>query len=463
LASITASGVGSGLDVNNLVSQLVAAERGPQDDRLNTREVSTTTQISAMGSLKGALSAFKSAVDALKTSAGVIPRKVTSGDEDAFTATAEDTAATGHYDIEVVDLAKANQLASSPFVGGATSVVGTGTLTISTSAGAFAVVLDSTHNTLADIRDAINKASGNTIVDAALIRESGGSRLVLTARTTGAASSITVAANGGDGGLNQLVYDPAPAGTHNLSVVQAAQDAHITVAGFDHYSSSNSVEDAIDGVTLNLKAKSTAGAVSLDIAYDDAAALDSANKFVTAYNTMYAQIAKLRSYEASTQAAGPLLGDSMLRGVEDEIRRALTDPVKGATGAYTSLASIGIARQTDGTLKLDETRFKTALTADRSTLANIFSNSTDGIAVRLSSRIDKHLASSGDFAARDRTLQDSLTRIKDDRAALDARMESVQARYMAQFTALDTLLAQMQQTSKYLAAQLASMPTPSSG
>ena len=208
MAGIQANGIGSGLDVNSLVSQLVSAEGAPLQQRITRHEVAVTTKVSALGTLKGALAAFKAALDPLKTVDAFQSRKATSADAKIFTVTAGTDAVAGHYDVEVVQLAKAHQLASAPFLAGGSAPVGDGTLTISVGANTFSVTIDPDKATLDDIRNAINSAADNTGVQATLLNTASGSRLVLTASETGASNAIKVAASGGNGGLNQLVYDP---------------------------------------------------------------------------------------------------------------------------------------------------------------------------------------------------------------------------------------------------------------
>ena len=459
MPTIQSPGIGSGLDINSIVSQLVAAERAPLEQRILRQEARITTQISALGTLKGALSAFKSALGPLSDEKDFSPLTTTVSDEEIFTATAGTDAVPGTYEIEVVALAQAHQLASAAFSGGSEAVVGTGTLTITYGTTSFEVTIDEENNTLDAIRDAINAAKDNPGVQATLIHESGGTRLVLTGSDTGAGNAITVTHSGGDGGLAQLAYDPAN-GVTDLTEIRAAQDAHVRIAGFDHYSSTNTISEAIDGVTLDLKAAEPGTQVTLSVAYDTARTIERVKQFVTAYNTLQGQLANLRSYTPQTGASGPLLGDALLRSIEEQIRTDLTDPVGGATGDLRTLASIGVTKTVDGKLELDENRLKEALSTDRRAVAAIF-GSEDGIAARLSEHIEAHLDStSGDIAARDRSLQDSLKHIERDKEALDLRMEAIAARYLRQFTALDTMLAQLNSTAAYLAQQLANLPKP---
>ena len=452
MATITTQG--GTLDVNSLVSQLVAADRGPRQTVITRNETKVTLQISALGALKGALGAFKSALEPLRNEAAFTPRAATSGDDKIFTATATADAATGSYDIEVVALAKAHQLASTPFLTGPTAVVGTGTLTITQGTSSFNVVIDSTNNTLAGIRSAINSASGNPGVQATLINEADGSRLILTSAVSGTAGALEVAQTGGDGGLSVLTYDPP---TTNLTQLQPAQQAHIRIGTFNVYSSTNSISGAIDGVTLDLKATSAGATVSLTVANDTSAVLNRVKTFVTQYNALYTQFAKLRSYDATTKQAGPMLGDALLRDIEEKVRADLVNPVAGLTGTYTSLASVGVTKQVDGTLKLDEAKLTAAMNADRIGVGALF-GSASGVAARLFKTLDAALSTNAGLDARNARLQSSLKEIAKAKETLDARMVVIEKRYRTQFTALDGLLTRMQQTSNYLAQQLSSLP-----
>jgi flagellar hook-associated protein 2 len=456
MATTTSIG-GSSLDVPTLVSQLVSSERAQYQAPITARETRATVQLSAVSSLKGALSAFQTAVSGLKDASTLSPRTTSSSDEDVFTASSSGSPSTGSYDVKVIALAKAQQLASSAFSGGSTAVVGTGKLTLTYGAKSFDVDI-TTNNTLAGIRDAINKATGNTGVQATILNEQGGARLVLTSAQTGLANTIKIAASGGDGGLAKLAYDGVSAS--QVTQIQPAQDAHIKIANFDHYSSTNVVTDAIDNVTLNLKSTS-ADAVTLSVTEDTDGLKQKVSSFVQAYNTLYSSLTKLRSYDPSTKAAGPLLGDALLRGIESKIGLDLSNPVSGATGDYKTLASLGITRQTDGTLGMDGVKLQKALDTDRTAISNVFGGD-NGVASRLSTDLAAILKDGGAIDARTDSLNADLKKVQDDNDALDARLLVIQARYTKQFTALDGLLQQLQTTSNFLTSQLASLPGGSS-
>ena len=460
MAGIQAGGIGSGLDVNSLVAQLVSAEATPLQQRITRHEVAVTTRISALATLKGALAAFKSALEPLKSVTAFQTHKATSADTDFFTATADSTAVAGHYDVEVVRLASAHQLGSEAFAGGAAASVGYGTLTITVGTESFEVDIDQDAATLADIRDAINDAEGNTGVQATLLNGTDGARLILTATATGAANEIAVSASGGDGGLNPLSYDPLDPPIPpepGLTQLEPAQNAAIRLASFEVESDTNVFEDAIDGVTITALAGTDGAEIGLDIAYDQSAVQARIQKFVTEYNSMQSQFAKLGSYNAETKVAGPLLGDSLLRSVESETRRILNSPVAGLSGDYTTLSSLGITTSTSGALQIDTAKLTKALQADPDAVAELF-GAENGVAARLHSQLTDRLATAGDLESRSTRLNSQLKDISGEKEALSLRLAQIEARYRKQFTALDSLLAQMQSTSTYLTQQLANLP-----
>ena len=457
-SSTTGTGVGgSVIDVQSLVSQLVTAERTPFDKKIAAETSAVTTKISAIGALKSALSTFETALASLKSSDSTAARSVTTSKDAGFTATATSKAAPGSYTVEVTAVAQAHQISSQAYAGGSTQVVGTGTLTLSLGATSFAVNIDSSNSTLQGIRDAINSAPNNPGIQATLINSADGSHLVLTSAATGAANTIAVAPSGGDGGLAGLAYGPG--NTANYRLLAGAQDASIKVAGYAVTGSTNKFANVIEGVTLNISAAAPGVQQTLTIANDSQTVSARIQTFVTAYNALETQIAKLRSYDAATRAAGPMLGDTLLTGLESQLRRTISDAVPGVSGSYQTLSSIGITTQADGTLAVDASKLQTALDSDFDAAGNIFSG-TSGVATRLDSQIKSALATGGPVDTRSQSLIKQQAGITAEQDALNARMAKVQATYLKQFSALDTLLSSLQTTSAYLTQQIDNLPKP---
>lgn len=455
-------GIGSGLDINSIVTKLVAAEGDPVSTRLNTKEAHAQGMLSAVGTLKSALSEFQSSLATLKSADSFTARSATSADSDYYTASATDSAAVGSYAIEVVKLAQASKLRTAGFTG-SDAVVGTGTLTITSGSESIMLAIDSSHNTLADIRDAINSATGNTFVNASIINVDDGaggteSRLLLSGTKVGLDNALTVTTDDSDlndtdtSGLSQLA-------TVNLVSMTSAQDAQIKIDNQTVTRSSNSISDAIDGVTLELvKAHATAGdTTSLNVAVDTSTVSSAVNDFVKSYNTMIGIFNQLNSYDATTGKTGTLFGDATLRSVESQIRREITSNVSGLTGDLRNVVDLGITSQDDGTLTVDATALSDAITNNLSSVATLFSGS-DGVATRLDSLLEGYVKATGILDTRTTALNDQISDIGDQRAALNRRLASLQSRLTQQFTALDTLVSQLNSTSTFLSQQLANLP-----
>lgn len=454
MATLSSPGLGSGLDINGLVTQLMAAERAPVQAQITRRQTSVVTEISALGSLKGALSDFQTALAQLKTVGAFGVRSATSSDDKIFTATATTAAAAGSYDIEVEQLADAHQLSSTAFASGSSAIVGTGTLTLSLGDAGFSVVIGSDRASLADIRDAINGAPDNKGIRATIINATDGAHLVLTSTRTGATNAITVTADGGNGGLANLTYGAG--NTSHYTESHEAADSIVRIAGFEHRSPDRTITGAIDGVTLSLVKAEPDTTLTLKVANDVTTATARVKNFVDRYNALQSQMSSLRAYEPSTNKAGPLIGDALLRGIEAEVRRNLTGAVSGLSGAHTTLASLGITTSKTGVLELDSAKLKTALETNFDGVAAVF-GSENGVAARLAKAIEPRLATTGELAIRTKRLNERSTDLQKDQAQLEARLATIEERYRKQFTALDGLLSNMQNTSNYLTQQLANI------
>lgn len=451
--AITAGGIGSGIDVNGLVQQLVAAEGLPATQRLDQKEANIQANLSAFGSLKSALSRFQDSVKALQSQDNFLKQTATTSNADLFSATASKNAVAGSYSVEVVRLAQAAKVRTDSFQ--ADENIGTGNLNISLGASSFNLAITDDNNTLAGIRDAINASADNPGVRASIINVDGGSRLILTSDELGAANDITVTAtddNAGDG------FDLARLNT--LTTIDAAQDALIRVDGQDISRDSNSFSDVIDGVTFNLKKAEADTIETLTIAQDTNAVKSRVEGFVAAYNTLNNTINQLSSFNADTGAAGTLLGDSALRGVQTQLRQTLTDAVQGVD--ISTLAELGVTtNQDNGNLQLDTERFNTALAGNFASVADLFA-SENGIAKRLDGVLDRYTGRDGVLELRSSGLRSQLDGIADDRERLDSRLEGLESRYRAQFTAMDQLVSQLQSISGFLDQQLANMPLANS-
>ncbi len=468
MAAIQAGGSGSGINVNQLVTDLTAAERKATDNRFNLRETQVSADVTAYNSLKGALTDLQKSLSGLTTLREVSKRTATSSDTDVFTATAGTSAVTTSSEIQVDRLAQAHKLVSGNF-SSAGDVVGTGTMTLSMNGNSFSInVVDAENDTLADIRDAINESADNPGIKASILTVADSdnpgstvSKLVLTAEKTGEDNAISVTVTDDDGdntntsGLSQLAYESGV--TENLTQVAAAQDARIFVDGFEATSATNTFTGVIEGVSITAVSADPGNTHSLNVGVDSNAVKEKVSAFVEAYNTYKKTYDYLTKYDAAEKKAGLLTGDSAARSVEVALNRALTSVKTEDTGDFNALATIGITRSREGEMQLDSDMLGDALAADFDSVANLLAGD-DGIMTKFDDAIDQ-MANSADgmLTARNKTLQDQLKEIEDQRAAFELRMTSFTDRIREQFTTMDIIVAQFKNTGDFLTQQLESL------
>ncbi len=466
--TISFSGLSSGVDTSEMVDKLVAAERAGADTRITTATSDTKSKISSLGNVSSSLSSLQKALDALSSGETGNARTTTVADGAGYTATADAGSSVGSYDIEVTQLATKHKITSQAYDSAAT--VGSGTLTISAGDESFDVTVSSTA-TLSDLAKAINTAAAGKGVVASIVSTDDGNRLVLTAADTGVAGAITVSS--ADTSLAALTY-PATTSTDTdgntvtVGMTQsiAAQDAIIKVDGYTKTSSSNTIDDVLDGVTLNLT-KATAGeAFTLDIDSDQSAISSAVSTFVSAYNSTMTMLGTVSAFDVEEETEAPLTGDAMVRGLQSQLRNMMGTNI-------VALNALGITIDKDGVMSLSSSTLNDALEENPSAVSNLFSTSSSSSSSSASSSVNlgTNLAalitgmvdgSKGVITLRTDALNDKLSDLEDQSDALDARMEKVKARYEAQFTAMETTMAQMQTTSSYLSQMLDSVSTSKS-
>ncbi len=458
VASSSSAGAagGSVINVSSLVSQLVAATKAPQEAIINSETQSLTSQISALGQLKSALSTFQASLGPVATTSSFDSLSASSSNTTAFTASADSSATLGSYSISVSQLAQAQQVVSTTvWSGGGSATVGTGTLQISLGGTSFSVAIGSSNDTVSGIAAAINAAAGNPGVEASVVNGTGGgSHLVLTSSLTGLANVIKITETDGGSGLSALTYGTG--NTANYTQATAAQDASLSIADISYTSASNTVTGALSGVTLNLLATTTSPA-TLTVATDTAAVTANIQAFVSAYNTMQGTFASLGSYNATTNSAGPMVGDALLSGTRNQIRSTLYRVVNTGSPTYNSLASVGITTNSDGTLSINSARLSAALTADFSAVSQLFSGSS-GVASSLNSQITTDLTSNGSIDSRSRTLVKQDNALTQKSNQLNLQMSQLTASLTQQYASLNTLLSSLQSTSSYLSQAFATLP-----
>ncbi len=377
---ISSLGIGSGLDINGMISQLIAAEGQPKTARLDRKEAELQAQISAMGSVSAVLSDLQSTVTALTDSSEFFSLKAKSSNTDLFTATAGSEAVEGIYSIEVQQLAEAQSLATTASVTDLSQIIGTGTLSFSFASDGYTATetVDITDGTLTGIRDAINSADIG--VDANIVFDGTNYRLVLNAQTgTDNAMRITVSdnadsSNTDNAGLSMLYFN-GTSGT-NMEETNTAQDAQISIDGIQVTSASNTITTAISGVTIELEKAELNTISTLTVSQDTSSLVSKVSDFIDSFNMVAQTIKDLTYYNPDTEESGLMIGDATLRGIDTSLRRVLGRMVGSVTDTYNSLANLGITTERDGSLSFDSSKLEAALADNPEQVAAIFAGGT---------------------------------------------------------------------------------------
>jgi len=446
---LTAAGIGSGLDVDSIVSQLMSFERRPLVT-LQNQMADIDAKVSAYGELKSALSTFQTAMQDLSTPSALKVFTTTSGNDNVFSASATSTAAASSYQIDVVRLAERHKFASAELQD--TDTIGgkrNDALEIqvgSDPANTLTVDL-STASTLGDIRDAINADATNPGVTATMVfGNDGNQKLVLTARESGADNALTLSYKGkvsaADFGFQEI---------NNIGGDIALLDAEISVDGYTVTRATNTINDVMTGVTLDLHNAEPGIPYTLDIARDTAAVAESVQAFADAYNGIMTSIDTLREKGLAT--------DGALLGIERGLRSVINTPATGLSSGYAYLAEIGVTFSREGVLTVNTAAVESALANNFNAVSELFSTDGQGFANRLDTQVDGWLDIDGLISGRTDGLDSRKRLLQTREDSLEYRMGQIEASLYAEFTRLDTLLGSMQGTSDYLAQQLHLLPS----
>lgn len=478
---VTATGLGSGLDINTLVTAIVDAERTPLIARVDAKKANIDNLVSGYGSLQTAMAAVRDSVAKLADATQLNATSATSSQASAVSLTADSTAQIGTYSVSVSQLAQPQSLISGNF-SAATDVVGSGTLTIGVGTPSYNASPNETtyasfnqrtsvsitiaaNSTLADVRDAINAA--NAGVNASILQDGSNYKLMINGDSAGLGNALSLTVSGDSSGtdtdssgLSQLAFD---ASTANLTQTVAPQDAMLSLNGLSVTSSSNTVTNVVDGVSLTLLSTTSSNA-TVSISRDTAAITGLVDTFVSAYNTYVGSQKSLTKYDATTGDAGFLQGDAMTRTMISQIRALIADEITGLTGNISVLSDLGISVETDGSLKTNAITLDTAVRTNFDSVQKFFVGETvsgaavSGFAGQIDTLLDSFLDSDGLILTKLSSLDDKLKAVEEDRLLYNQRMEALEARYLRQFNAMDALVGQLTSTGDMLKSQLDALP-----
>ena len=459
MATITSLGVGSGLDLNGLLTQLQAAERQKLTP-LTQQQNSQQTKISAYGRLQSAMDRLQESISALNDTS-TFRQQTSTVTGEGVSATAGETANAGRYDINVTQLAKGGSVASNSVAMDQVLTTAATDLTIEFGAtytdGVFdpdAAALSSytleiaADSTLEDVRDQIN-ADADAGVTASIVNDGTGYRLALSSKETGKEASVV-----GFSGLAQLTMDDA--------TLRPGQDAELEVNGIAITGTTNRIEEAIQGVTLDISAVSE-NPVSLVIERDEASLKETINEFVSTYNEVRSTIDRMTAFNGEGETSGELLGDRTVRTVEDRIRRDITDSL--GNGDLNRLAQIGIDIDERGRLQVDETKLDETVATNPEGLMAFFAGDTEeaGFAGRLNATLESITADDGIIQVSVNSAESRIDNLDKRIARAELSIERNIERYRSQFAQLDGMIAQMNSTSAYLSQQFSMLSAMQSG
>ena len=472
MATISSPGIGSGLDINSIITQLVAVERVPLN-KLQTEATSLQAKLSTYGKLQSNLSALRDAASALTRSDTWGQTVGTTSDASAVAVTTSVNTKPGNYTLEVQRLAAAQSNVTGVYAS-ADSLVGEGNLHIElgtwgagqasftpkVGVAAVDLTVGPPAETLAQLRDKIN--ASNAGVTASVLTDARGARLVFRSTATGEANGFRIRVTDTDGnnsdglGLSALAFDPS-AGILTMAQALAAANASASLNNLPIASDSNTLSNVLDGMTLTLGRVTTAP-VQVTATQDKASMRKAMDTFVTAYNDLNKLLAEQTKYEAGSKTAGGLQGDSAAVSVRSQMR-AMVGATSGASTMFTRLGDVGFDVKLDGSIALNDSKVNNAL-ANLAETRKLFANSdllvpgNNGIATQMRALADRLIGTDGTVSTRSEGLRKRIDLNQDRQAALTDRIAMVEKRLRAQYTALDRQMAQLSGLSGYVTQQI---------
>ncbi|WP_217921611.1 flagellar filament capping protein FliD [Miltoncostaea oceani] len=434
-ASISFSGLGSGIDTASIVQALMKLERMPID-RIESDKTRLKQKQGVVQEINGLLGKLRDASAAMYAPGALQGKTASSGDATVATASVGSQAASGTYNVVVTALAQAHTTAST-----AAPALTAGQALDITVGGETASVAIEAGDTLQKFADRINGTT-DIGVSASVIND----KLVLISKESGAGGTI------GLGG--------AAAAGFGFATTQTGQDAAATVNGLAVTSAGNNIEGAINGVSLSL---GKVGSTTVTVGADQAGSVKTAQAFVDAYNALTSNIKRATMYDAATKTAGTLQGDQTMSSLAGQLRGISGSSVTGLGGAYDSLSQIGFSVARDGTMTLDQNAFTAALAADPTAVGKLFGgddgNGTIGASDGVARQIQNFAASfSTDILASRLTgYTASLGRLDEKISSLEVLMELKETRLRAQFQAMDQAVSRFQSQGADLASRLSSL------
>jgi flagellar hook-associated protein 2 len=438
--TLSVSGLGSGIDVDSIVSQLMQVAQRPLTD-LNNKKSAVTAASQTLSSISGRLSSLKTAALALTTATGFSSFGASSSDSSSVVGKVVGGATPGSYSVTVSQLAAAQKSRSQAQPSSTSALGATGSLSIAMGAAAPIAIAVAPSDTLADLASKISTSGAR--VAASIMNDGTGYRLLVQGLDSGAANAFSITETGVSLGLS----DPT-------STYQTAADAHLTVDGMAVTSATNQVGGVIAGVKLGL-AKVTASPVVVDVATDPTALETKVKALVSAYNDFVNSSHNATGFGGKPASSSVLASDQSVRTALTRLGGIVGATVPGTSGRYTTLASVGIATKDDGTLSFDATKLEAALADDPSTVQRLFVTDpligATGMMKTLMETVDGLVSgASSPIMARINGLGAQTKQLTDSAERLQTRLDAYQTQLKAKFTAMDIAVSKYQNMLKQL-------------
>lgn len=492
--AISSVGIGSGLDVEKIITETVALEKEP----IKTLEVKAETinsKISTYGQIKSSVDTLNSAARDLTLDSGFNAVKINSSNSSAVNATMTGLAAQGSYNVTVDKLAQ-SQTSASIKLGAKDTMGAAGTMRFVIGnpgkAGAELKTVDLDIASSDTLEGIVAKINGNpdlskSVVASVITDSTGKQQLMVRSRETGldnqfSMSMGTLVTQADVDAWNALSdtekkdkpfpvigsFKPVAvedgsnlsklAVVGGITVKQAAQNAEIKLNGVEMESNTNTFKDIIPGLSISVSAK---GESLLSITQDKDATQEKIQKFVDAYNAVNELLAASTKYDQESKTAGVLQGDSSTVSLQNSLRM-LTQGIAGnATGKFNRLSDIGIQMQQGGALTLDAAKLQEAL-GDMDSVKSMFAAKPDalgnggGIAVNFKTLTDELLAYEGTLNNKTDSLEKQLELNKAEVEKVEKRAETVEERLRKQYTALDVKMASLSSLDSYISQMVTS-------
>ena len=466
MATISSPGIASGLDIQSIVSQLVALEKAPLT-QLKSQATSLQTKLSTMGTIKSQVSALGDAAAKLSKNTGWDAVKATSSNPLAIGVTVKAGAPATSITMEVQNLAKAQSTASAAVTTG--SAMGTGSMTIElgqwsgssfTAGSGTPVTIDiaSGEDSLSDIAAKINESDAG--VSATVLRDASGERLLVRSKETGEENAFRITVADDDGqdtdaaGLSRLAFSVGNA--NGMSRSQSAENAQATINNVPITSASNTLSDTLPGMTLQLSQETTAP-VEIDVSNDTEAIRNNVKAFVDAYNTLNTTLANAVRYDETTKTAGPLQGDSTTVGLQNALRSMMRSA--SASTPYSRLSDVGIELKTGGKLEIDATKMDAALDNLDDLKALFTTTSNDptaaGFGWKIKNFAEGLIDADGTVSNKTDALQASIKRNTLDQERVNDKAARAEKRLLAQYNAMDAAVGSLNGLSAFVSQQIA--------